>query len=35
MTAVNTVRWGRNIVLGPGFTFTVLPLDNLSRGPVC
>jgi hypothetical protein len=35
MTAVNTVRWGRNIVLGPGFTFTVLPAENLSRGPVC
>ncbi len=35
MTAVNTVRWGRNITLGPGFTFTVLPVDNLARGPIC
>jgi hypothetical protein len=35
MTAVNTVRWGRNITLGPGFTFTVLPVANLARGPVC
>jgi hypothetical protein len=35
MTAINTVRWGRNITLGPGFTFTVLPAENLSKGPVC
>lgn len=35
MTGVNTVRWGRNVTLGPGFTFTVLPVDNLARGPVC
>lgn len=35
MTAINTVRWGRNITLGPGFTFTVLPAENLSKGPIC
>ncbi len=35
MTGVNMVRWGRNITLGPGFTFTVLPVENLARGPVC
>ncbi len=35
MTGVNTVRWGRNITLGPGFTFTVLPVDNLAHGPIC
>ena len=35
MSGVNLVRWGRNITLGPGFTFTVLPVQNLARGPVC
>ncbi len=35
MSGVNIVRWGRNITLGPGFTFTVLPVENLARGPVC
>lgn len=35
MTGVNIVRWGRNITLGPGFRFTVLPVENLARGPVC
>jgi hypothetical protein len=36
MTGVNQVRWGRNITLGPGFTFTVLPVENLvTRSPVC
>ena len=35
MTGVNTVRWGRNITLGPGFTFTVLPVDDLAKSPVC
>jgi hypothetical protein len=35
MTGVNTVRWGRNITLGPGFTFTVLPVENLAKSPVC
>ncbi len=35
MTGVNMVRWGRNITLGPGFTFTVLPVDNLAHGPIC
>jgi hypothetical protein len=35
VTAVNVVRWGRNLTLGPGFRFSVLPVDNLARGPVC
>jgi hypothetical protein len=35
MTGVNAVRWGRNITLGPGFSFTVLPVQNLARGPIC
>jgi len=35
MSGVNMVRWGRNITLGPGFTFSVLPVENLARGPVC
>ena len=36
MTGVNQFRWGRNITLGPGFTFTVLPVENLAAGsPVC
>jgi hypothetical protein len=36
MTGVNTVRWGRNITLGPGFTFTVLPVESLAgTAPVC
>jgi hypothetical protein len=36
MTGVNQFRWGRNITLGPGFTFTVLPVENLvSKVPVC
>lgn len=35
MSAINTVRWGRNITLGPGFAFSVLPVGDLSHGPVC
>jgi len=35
MTGVNTLRWGRNITLGPGFAFTVLRVEDLARGPVC
>lgn len=35
VTAVNVMRWGRNVTLGPGFTFSVIPVDNLARGPVC
>jgi hypothetical protein len=35
MTGVNEVRWGRNITLGPGFSFSVIFVDDLSRGPVC
>jgi hypothetical protein len=35
MSGVNTLRWGRNITLGPGFTFTVIPVGNLALGAVC
>jgi hypothetical protein len=35
MSGVNMVRWGRNITLGPGFKFTVLPVDDLAKSPVC
>jgi hypothetical protein len=35
MSGVNSVRWGRNITLGPGFVFSVVAVDNLERGPVC
>lgn len=35
MTGVNTIRWGRNITLGPGFTFSVVPTGDLSKGPIC
>jgi hypothetical protein len=34
MTGVNYVRWGRNITLGPGFRFAVIPAEDL-RGPIC
>jgi len=34
MTGVNMVRWGRNITLGPGFTFAVIPVGKL-EGPIC
>ncbi len=35
MSGVNEVRWGRNITLGPGFKFSVLPVDDLTKGPIC
>jgi len=35
MQAVNTVRWGKNVTLGPGFVFSVIPIDNLAHGPIC
>ncbi|MDB5028996.1 MAG: hypothetical protein JWO66_2685 [Candidatus Eremiobacteraeota bacterium] len=35
MSGVNSLRWGRNITLGPGFVFSVLPVENLSHGPIC
>ena len=35
MTAINTVRWGRNITLGPGFFFSVIPVGNLADGAIC
>jgi hypothetical protein len=36
MSGVNTVRWGKNITLGPGFSFTVLPVESLSgSAPIC
>jgi len=35
MSGVNSVRWGRNITIGSGVTFSVGAVDNLARGPVC
>jgi hypothetical protein len=35
MTGVNQVRWGRNITLGPGFSFAVIPIGDLSKAPIC
>jgi hypothetical protein len=35
ITALNTVRYGRNITLGPGFTFSVIPTGDLRHGPIC
>jgi hypothetical protein len=35
MTGVNAVRWGRDITLGPGFTFSVIPIGNLAKAPIC
>jgi hypothetical protein len=35
ITGINQVRWGRNITLGPGFAFTVLPVLNIDKAPVC
>lgn len=35
ITAMNAMKWGRNITLGPGFTFSILPITNLARGPIC
>jgi hypothetical protein len=34
MSGVNMVRWGRNITLGPGFTFAILEVESL-KGPIC
>jgi hypothetical protein len=33
--ALNAMHFGRNITLGPGFTFSVIPIDNLQKGPIC
>lgn len=35
MQGINLVRFGRNITLGPGWTFSVIPVGDLSRTPVC
>ena len=35
MTGVNQVRWGRNVTLGPGFTFSVIPVGDLAKAPIC
>jgi hypothetical protein len=35
MSGVNAVRWGRDITLGPGFTFSVIPIGNLAKAPIC
>ena len=35
MQGINMIRYGRNITLGPGFTFSVIPVTDLSKTPVC
>jgi len=35
MTAVNTVRFGKNVRIGPGYTFSVVPIRALGLGPDC
>ncbi len=35
MTAVNTIRRGRDIVVGLGYAFSVVPIRALSLGPDC
>jgi hypothetical protein len=35
MTGVNAIRRGRDITLGPGFTFSVIPIGNLAKAPIC
>ena len=34
MSGVNMVRFGRNITLGPGFTFAIIEVESL-KGPIC
>ena len=35
MTGVNILRYGQNVTLGPGFTFTILAIPSLARKSVC
>lgn len=35
MSGVNLLRYGQNITLGPGFTFTILAIPSLARKSVC
>lgn len=35
LNLVNGVRYGRNVTLGPGFTFRVLPIGDLRSGAPC
>jgi hypothetical protein len=35
MSGINMVRYGRNITLGPGFHFSVIPMKTLQKGPIC
>jgi hypothetical protein len=35
VSSVNAFRWGRNISLGPGFVFAVIPIPDLSKAPIC
>jgi len=35
MTAAGYVRYGRDVVLGEGFRFAVVPLFDLSESPAC
>jgi len=35
MTAVNTLRRGRDVIVGLGYTFSIVPIRALSLGPDC
>jgi len=35
MTAINEFRTGKNVTLGPTFTFSIVPINDLARGPDC
>jgi hypothetical protein len=35
MTAINEFRRGKDVTLGPTFTFSIVPINDLARGPDC
>ncbi len=35
MTGINFLRWGKNVTLGPGFTFYVVPIGDLMKNGSC
>lgn len=35
MSGVNMLRYGKNITLGPGFTFSILLVPSLARKSIC
>ncbi len=35
MTAINTIRYGKNVRIGPGYVFSVVPIRPLALGPDC